>query len=176
MKTAILAGSAECLWDDVFRLREIIQDYDVYCVNHTALYWPGDVKGVISIHAEIFTEWFMKQVRNKGAFTVSCRPGADRLYSPRQESLDSGLLGARYLNDRYDQVILCGIPLDRSRKFYEPYGRESSVWQDNILQAWIDQKDFLKNCVSMSGNTVEILGGLNGVKGEYSESGTQFIG
>lgn len=174
---AVLAGSSECLWDDYERAKEIIGEHDVFCVNHTALYWPGNFKGVISIHAEIFTVWFIAQVRAKGAFTVSCRLGADKYYSPRQESLDSGLLGARYLNDRYDQVVLCGIPLDSGRKFYERYDAKSQLWQDNIFQAWKDQKEFLNNCRSMSGKTMTLLGEvINGVEGFYSEPGTNIVG
>jgi len=164
MQVAIVAGSAECLWDDIARLKEVYKDYAVYCVNDTALYYPGNIRGCISIHAEMFTPWFKGIVHQKGGLTVSSRQGADVSYNPSPEPLDSGLLATRYVNMLgFDLVVLCGIPLDKSRKFYEPYSASSNVWQDNIVEAWKEQAHFLTKVRSMSGKTKELLGGLNGI-------------
>jgi hypothetical protein len=162
MQVAIIAGSAECLWDDISKVKEVHSTYDVYCVNHTALYYPSDIKACISIHGEIFTEEFVKQVRAKGGQLVSSRDGGDIKYDPSPKPLDSGLLAARYVESlgMYDLIILCGIPLDQSRKFYEPYSASSNVWQDNIFKAWEQQGYLLRYTKSMSGKTQELLGGI----------------
>jgi hypothetical protein len=164
-KHLIICGSAECLFDDLCRLNELLRPLkispDVACINYTALYYPYFFQHWISYHPEIF-DTLRKYVK-----------GSPKTWAPyKTEKTDSvvrfegfkGTDGGLYatligLATGHEKIILCGIPLDNSRKFYDPYGAACQFSSDNIQQEWQKHLNDLKDKVrSMSGNTKQMLG------------------
>lgn len=163
MKIVLVCGSAECLFDDLARMKELLDvAYDVACINHTALYYPYFFNYWIGWHPEIFAG--LRKFVKGNPITMSSQKeeGVDSVWNFNGfYASDSSLYAAKIMLElKYDRVILCGSPMDNSRKFYEPYGAEKPQHSaDNIQEAWRQEVAGFKDRVkSMSGNTRHILG------------------
>jgi hypothetical protein len=162
-KKIIICGSGECLFDDLARnhANAFPHTMDVACINHTALYYPYFFEHWISWHSNIFAG-----IREfvKGNPTIHSSKEDTLVHRvwgfPGFECSDSGLFAVKIcLALGYDRIILCGIPMDNSRKFYEAYGTENGHAADNIQDIWKKEIPSFKDCVrSMSGNTRAMLG------------------
>jgi len=159
----LVCGSAECLFDDLARVHSLAFPHTnhIACVNHTALYYPYFVDHWISWHPETFhgNREFVK-----GYPTTHCHvdgKGIHRVWKfPKFECSDSSLFAVKVcLALGYNKIILCGAPLDNSRKFYEPYGAEHGHAADNVQDIWKKEiPGFADRVRSMSGNTMKMLG------------------
>jgi hypothetical protein len=166
MKIAIICGSAECLWADIEEYKKLMSGTgiaaDIACINHTAIHFPKDFDLWISWHTELFEE-LMDQVQ--------CSPTTigpddsitvDRMMTfPGFMASDSSLYAVKCLLEMgYDRIILCGVPLDNTRKFYDaPNAELPQHASSNIQKAWKDEaRCFSDRVRSFSGNTRALLG------------------
>ncbi len=165
MRIAIIAGSAECLWKDVERFKEILEPgtvVDVACINHTALHWPRAFQYWITWHTDLFTD--LKDQMKHTPITIGPDDTADvdMLVSfTGFMATDSSLYAVKVLLDLgFDRVVLCGVPIDNSRKFYDKPEDELPQWDSsNIQHAWLQEsKSFNGKVRSMSGNTRGMFG------------------
>lgn len=166
-RVAVIAGSAECLWNDRDELLKIMAIdrgviVDVACINHTAIHWPNAFKFWISWHTELFAE--LKDRVSCGPITIGPDDTIEVAYMktfPGFMASDSSLYAVKVLLDMdYDRIILCGVPLDNTRKFYDAPGAELPQHaSSNIQKAWkFEAKSFNDRVRSMSGNTMRLLG------------------
>lgn len=168
MKRIIVCGSAECLFDDLARFDILVgnkRTYDVACINHTALYYPYFINYWISWHPEIFQDLIRFVKGAPITYGPAKLPCIDRVKTFEGfQASDSSLYAVKVLLDLgYHEIILCGSPMDNSRKFYSLYGAERPQHEaENLQEAWREEaKGFEDRVRSMSGNTAKIVGEPN---------------
>ena len=150
----LVVGGAACVWND---LRPFYGEYggkfggkyDVIAVNDIAMHLPGPVKHLYSNNTPFLKKW--RDARRDQfcstygfiKFLHSNHKG--HIFWPWPGSGTSAL-GAVYtaLALGYDDIILCGIPLDDSPHYFEPDWRESSFSKqvphkgDGRIKYWAD--------------------------------------
>jgi hypothetical protein len=184
----IIVGSGRCVWDDLeqlhkFRTKEITDD--VMCINDMIMFYPGDITHCVSCDAPMLPKWWAaRRPPYKSQFskvprfhTVNNYQGVKGVETWEfQGAGTSGLLACKVgLELGYDEIILCGVPIDNDGHFWEaPWGktnfqREIADSKGNIRgdgrKYWTRARDtyFEGRVTSMSGNTRKILGAPVGV-------------
>lgn len=137
----------------------------VFAVNDAAAEYKGDLAAFVTLHPEKLPQW-MTQRRAAGL----PEPGevvahieaphvtrvADYRWPGMNASGSSGLFAVKIALERFDRVILCGVPMLASRAHYF----NSAAWDEveAFRDAWNIALPHLKNVRSCSGWTAELLG------------------
>jgi hypothetical protein len=158
----IICGSAGCLWADLEKARNIraLDHAHVGCINETALYYPYFFEYWFSYHSEKFPG--LRPYVKGFPRTVSIKQGeeVDELFNiPGFDCSDSGLMATVIgLKMGYTKIVLCGMPIDNSPKFYSP-SQEHILGATNIQKIWEKEISLFNGRVrSFSGNTLKMLG------------------
>lgn len=192
MKTAIVVGSAPCLHDDLKRALELYPFAYIATVNG-ACAEIEEADAIISGHtnkAEIFTEARRKVFPNGKPFEVFANwarvgeapkreyPSVTRWFSGHcSTGATSAAKAARMMFEiDYDQVILCGCPLDSSGYFEGESQKGRSISHDcrrlgdpkeaqsRAIEGYkrkfhkLAESEFKGKVFSMSGLTRKLLG------------------
>lgn len=159
----IILGCARCVWDDLQAAIVVHgppSSWHLMAVNDAIAYCPYEVTHGYSDHADLLDGWATRSKWSPALHTATqdAPAGIRRWPWPRH---GSSSLGAVYtgLALGYDEIVLCGVPLDGTGHFYDPYwvstpqmAGESRYWENAA-------KKVLGGRVrSMSGRTREILG------------------
>jgi len=187
-KRLVIVGSGRCVWDDLEKLYPITAD--VMCINDMIPFYPGDIHHICSFDGPMLAKWWDAR-----------RPPYKKMFPmiPRWHTADNGMPVGRKaevwefkgggtsgllacvvgLNIGYENIVLCGVPIDNSGHFWEappgiweaPIGRtnfQREVTRRNgTLKARGDNRRFWGNAAdnifegrikSMSGFTKELLG------------------
>lgn len=176
--TAIVVGSGPKMWDDLLGALEICGwSADLMAVNRTALDIPR-LAHMCSLHPDFLGPCrelrrhldYVTPVKHEPV-THSCTPfeGVDRVWTEWGKTGTSSLFGVRVmLALGYERVILAGIPLDDSGRYYDPDVRlfrgeaTPHIWKHHVDRGpWelAAAKEFDGRVTSMSGWTQELLGG-----------------
>jgi hypothetical protein len=180
-KSLAVCGDAACVWDDLERAGcayrhmrgKVYRDgWDFLTINKLVEVFPGNIEHAYSNQPHLLEKWIAaRRVEYAKEFdgprnTHSCNPGA-KWHWPWGGHATSGL-GATIAGVAmgYDQVVLCGIPLDDGHHNGEPhwrkttFTREAASSADGVNRHWLRARDLLfKGKVkSMSGRTREWLG------------------
>ena len=173
MRIAIVAGSARCLWPDLAQAQALAPHAAIIAVNVTAQFLPR-VDHIVSLHKDlpgllrilrVHMDMALKE-HAPATITHSIRMahGIDRVWDLPATGTSS-LLGARVaLGLGYERVILAGVPLDSSGRFFDPPGVSQWDWDgpqgDPTREAWRAAKDteFGGAVFSLSGWTHTLLG------------------
>jgi hypothetical protein len=191
---AIYCGSAPCVFSDLEEAKKLFPNAPIYGANYTASMIPG-IEHVWTQHDDIAQS--IKDDAGKKIFvhTRFCQSmGPDGLWKQKHQrrvydavdyvwpdldwvSGSSGVAGAYWLRHGmgYDQVIICGAPLDEDcLEYADQYAgslkkRERQCAKKQNMQQWLSA---LKrnvgprtaNIYSMSGATRRILGGPDGIR------------
>lgn len=176
---AIVCGSGRCLWDDLLAIKAQIRDAATYCaVKQAGLYLPFRFQHWANAHGERFQ--FMVPLRNEGYYFRGMDGGNRGVYPqklgailhaerqwplvdhvwPTKMTGTSALFAVKVmLALGYDEVILCGVPLDKTGRFY------AAPWDVGIDLNVVNMKEweefvpiFDGRVRSMSGRTRELLG------------------
>lgn len=172
----IIAASAECLWDDYLRAKELVEDEDLMCVNLAAIcFYYRHIDHLVTLHHEGMRRFYAaaqierrarsnRDRRCQKIITHSYKEasgGVDVLWDITNPGGTSGLFAATVaVRLGYDKIILCGMPIDNSRRFYDSPNKvfkysglsQQDPWQ-NAARTRLEGK-----VRSMSGNTRKILG------------------
>lgn len=170
----VILGSARCLWADVQTLGDIQADW--MAVNAAGCFYDRPIQHWASSHPEWFSAWAkIRAPLRIGPNIVGNCPGVTfHSHKPHHDwqirvwpefkpsSGTSSLFAVRVGLELYEQVILCGIPLDGSGSFYHPpwydyYDYHEKKWREPWVKA---APGFNGRVRSMSGFTRELLGGL----------------
>lgn len=173
----LVVAGARCVWNDI---RPFYADYggkfggkfDVICVNDVGMHFPGPVKHLYSNNHIYLPLW---KAARRDQFVSTYGPiqlthsqiqGGDVTWPWPGSGTSS--LSAVYtaLALGYDQIILCGIPLDDSGHYFDMPEKKSSFTRevppkgDGRLKYWADARDrvFTDKVRSMSGRTRDLLG------------------
>jgi hypothetical protein len=164
----IVAGSARCLWRD---LAECPPGLPVIAVNMAGLVLPK-VAHLASAHpvaigliAQLRALTRQKRRRDTTppeVHSIKEAPGVTRVW-PEVEGGSSAFFAVSVaLGLGYGRVILAGVPLDNSERFYDEPGEASTMDFGAIyLDHWVKMlPDLNGRVVSCSGMTKTLLGGL----------------
>jgi hypothetical protein len=167
----IVLGSAACVWDDLYALKDLNAGYIAVSDAGVYLHLAGSftlyrLKHWANLEPEQF-EAFKILINRSQSQAINFHTDKpthhanwiwdfDYSYVRGTSSLFATLVG---LALGYNPVILCGVPLDDSPYFYEPqYVKRSNYIAP--LDDWINLYDvFAGRVKSMSGRTKELLGG-----------------
>lgn len=179
----VVCGSGRCLWDDLKALQAKVDPVSLQymAVKQSGMYLPFRFQHWSGAHGERF-QW-MVPLRREGyyfhGFDAEGRRGVKpqklgaMIHSekswplvthvwPSKMTGTSALFAVRVgLALGYDEIILCGIPLDKTGRFYD------APWDAGVdlnivdMREWEAYSHVLQGRVrSMSGRTRELLGGL----------------
>lgn len=164
----IVAGTAPCLFRD---LAECPRGVPIIGVNYAGLLLTG-VAHIVSYHAtaagliaqlRACAQHSLKDPAPPEVHSTAAAPGVTRVWpEPDGGGGSSGLFGVRVaLGLGYARVILAGMPLDDSGRFYDPPGVRKLDFAAHYLDTWVKAlPDFAGRVVSCSGLTKTLLGGL----------------
>lgn len=175
MSLALILGGASCLHKDFAELKALgIGDKitGVFACNDAGYEWAGELTGWVTLHPEKFNSWIKK--RGANGF-----PPALELFSHRQPKPhiapeltvtdylmpgqaatgSSGLFAAKValIDKGYDNVLLCGIPMDPLPHFYDDKNWNSAK---SFRSRWSSiDIEIRERMRSMSGWSRDFLGG-----------------
>lgn len=174
MKTALIVGCSDSVWDDVTEAQNLTRFDAVYCVKLAGVHWPHQFQTWITLHPE----WMQKYADERASLG---RPGGYEWVAPLKgevgrhaqhepnrrvsyrwpgmnASASSGIYGAKVaLDDGFERVVLAGIPMQAGGKHFTR-GKEWTQC-DAFLVGLKNSIPFLKDKVrSVSGLTKELLG------------------
>lgn len=173
---ALILGGADCLWEDVDRLGELLSrpwPGIVIATNDAGVHWPGRLDHWVTLHPEKFErvcppgdtgEWLARRSArgHPGGFTTWSRR-ADHIVDRLLEGWNGGSSGlfavavAHHLG--VSRAVLCGVPMDERRHFHEAHGGRPWEWADKHWQVWLRHRERIAGWVrSMSGRTREQFG------------------
>lgn len=165
--TALVIGSAKCVWDDLY-VSSLLFDPDItIAVNKIGVVYIGNIDHWVSYHADLLSKWStlrkqagLSPVKNfwSGLATSRHEPRDVKRHANRGGS--SGLLATCIALDELQasKVVLAGIPIDPTMGHFDNVNK---AWRDgkNYQTHWIQKKNYFNDRVrSMSGWTSELLG------------------
>lgn len=182
----IVCGSARCLWDDLSRLPSNAPA-EFCAVKQTGMYLPFKIQHWVGCHGERFQ--FMVPLRKmengenhyylKGYLEDGTRgvhsvkygiqvhaeknwPMVDHVWTAKALTGTSALFATKImLALGYEEVILAGVPLDDSGRFYDAPWNKGCDLNPMSLREWEEFVPVFDGRVkSMSGRTRELLGGI----------------
>lgn len=171
-RTALVLGSAKCLWEDVERALDICEFDGVVAAKGAGEVWPWHLDAWVTLHPEKIRKSIDARSRAgfprcQRVFAHNCDASTRRYitdpvpykFDSQNNSGSSGLFAVKVALEHlgFDRVVLCGMPLDRG------YGRIDG------LDLWHGSNSFLKGFQealpdmagrvrSMSGVTRNLLG------------------
>lgn len=166
---AIVMGGGRSVWDDLQAAGGRSDDVPKVAVNDVGAHWHGRVEHWLTLHPEYFPGWWGYRKRHGygDSFPVMRHathtlPGiVDVVWHLGTFGGTSGL-AAVYLALLlgYEQVTLCGVPLDNLGHYFDPPWVTSDFAGDAMRQEWHWARDriFEGRVKSMSGRTREWLG------------------
>lgn len=171
----LVLGSGQNVFEDIAQAEALLKrediQYDVMACNLSFLAYNGHVLHLVSVHPErllyfyelakllpeqrmahIYTHSFMLCDGIQYAWPIANQEGTSAMFCVKV-----GLLLG------YKKIIVCGVPLAGSRRFYDNPNQEfinnfSCPAIEHAWREWHKTEAFQKNVRSMSGKSAEILG------------------
>lgn len=167
----ILAGG-RCVWDDVMKASQFTEGWEVMLVNDIIMHWPYRFHHAYSNDHHWLHRWISarrpQHQRNDGDFLVhTCTVGTGREIIWPWPGHGTSSLNAVYTGIAlgYDQIVLCGVPLDSSGHYFDPPWVKSNFHnevkdRDGKPRYWENaaRTVFDGKVKSMSGRTRDLLG------------------
>jgi hypothetical protein len=170
----IIIGCSRCVWDDIEKLMPI--ECDVMCINDMISYYPGVITHAYTNNeGRLESYWasrrkFYKKTFGEPLFHTLSRWNTEHISWPLPGIGTSSYNACRAaLAMGYDEIILCGCPMDNSGHFWEaPWGPDTPELNPRKKLDFYSQFisgiglwESLQNggkVTSMSGNTKKYLG------------------
>lgn len=161
----VILGGARCVWEDYEKIRK---KHDVMCVNDVVMHFDKPIRHFYSNDVKMIPKWIAarrpKWTRHGDPLIHCWQPGF--IHWPWPGSGTSSLQAVYTgLALGYDEITLCGIPLDDSGHYFDPpwvesnFTREVPYKGNGTLRYWVDAKEkvFENRVRSMSGRTKALL-------------------
>lgn len=163
---AVLGGATRGA-EELATLRTLCRVDAVFAVNDAAAAYTGaDLEAFVTLHPEKLPQWLALRANvdnlHKPDIVAHCEgPLVTRVVDYRWPGMDtsgsSGLFAVKVALEKYDRVVLCGVPMDVMRAHFF----DSAPWfeVDSFWDAWHVALPYIKDRVrSMSGRTANLLG------------------
>lgn len=129
MRTALVLGCANCLWDDYAAALKLFTPDTIYCVKLAGVHWRGGRFIWVGLHPEFMDDYEAQRAHNglhkdyeivaplKGEVGMHGEKGkitrrVSYRYPDMNASSSSGGYGAKVaLDDGHDRVVLAGVPM-----------------------------------------------------------------
>jgi len=182
----IITGSAECLWEDYLKAIELTENEDLICVNLSAIcFYHRHINHLVSLHHKKVKNFYQAamiqrtereeyparyksrphQLKFKKIITHSTHANSsiDLVWDIPNPGGTSGLFATHIaIKLGYDKIILCGIPVNNSRRFYDSPNKSFKYESISVQEPWRvacrSTNNFDGKVKSMSGKTKELLG------------------
>jgi len=170
----IITGSSECLWNDYLKAIELTAKEDLMCINlSTICFHFRDIEHIITLHHNKMKNFYAAAMiqrtdrethprKKKKILThsISANSRVDLVWDIGNPGGTSGLFATQIaLRLGYEKIILCGIPIDNSRRFYDSPNHHFKYEGISQQEPWqIANRKFDNRVRSMSGKTAELLG------------------
>ena len=170
----VVVCGGRCVFDDLLSINVSGPNpngFDIMTVNDITMHYDGAIKHVYSNDAKWLPRWINARreliSRQYGGikYVHTCHQGAR--YNWPWPGHGTSALGAVYtcLAMGYDQIVLCGAPLDNSGHYFDPPWKQTNFVKEietknGELRYWAKAKetDFNDKVRSQSGRTRELLG------------------
>lgn len=174
----IIAGGGRCVWDDLSQIDQS-KEWDVMCINDILMHFPSQVTHAYSNDDRWLKRWLSARrprytQNHKKPVLHTCQKGEGMVVWPIPGHGSSGL-NAIYVGLAlgYEEIVLCGIPLDDSGHYFDPpwiktnFVREIGI-RNGEIKYWANAKEhiFQDKVRSISGRTRELLGGPDNNPGD----------
>jgi hypothetical protein len=171
------------LWSDYLKAIDLTEKEDLMCVNLSVIcFHHRDMQHIVSLHhnkvknfyaaamiQRTEREEYPRQRRKayinkkfKKILTHSIQPNSkvDLVWDIGNPGGTSGLFATQIaLKLGYEKIILCGIPINNSRRFYDSPNHHFKYEGISQQEPWqIASRKFDDRVRSMSGKTAELLG------------------
>lgn len=168
----LIVGSGWNIFEDLlnagFQKNEYLQrGFDVMGINRAVQDLPCYVKHGYSNHARNLRIWYQgrdethqKKDKHKPKTTLhSNRDGVDVCW--RWPGWGTSSLGAvlTAISLGYDEIVICGVPMDNGGHYYDPPWYETNFGNDNNERSWrqASERVFKGKVSVMSGRLKEII-------------------
>ena len=162
----IILGGSRNVWSDYKKIRK--KSARVMAINYVALHCPDPIHYIVSMHSEALgsiRDLREKAERNRGhvmgkapiqTHGIEKHPGVDFVHETIHGG-SSGLFAALLaVKLGYENIVLCGIPLDNEGNFYDPPW-VNDRFSNKKFRGW-KTSDLHGKITSMSGWTREYFG------------------
>ncbi len=172
-RTLLILGSGLNVWSEFDAIKRKEPNADVMCINFSfvGLEWlmrtnQVQVQHWVSLHAEHFAlrDIYFKDHGIKTHGKVKFRDYVDYVWFVNREG-SGGLFALKIaLLLGYSKIILVGMPMDNTRRFYDHPAAECQFQDPALVLAWKDFPGYIgeenaKKISGMSGMPREIFGG-----------------
>lgn len=178
MRTALVLGSAACLWADVEAALELGEFAGAVATNDAGVFWPGRLDAWVSLHAHLFRKWVrQREVRglpdHHRLFGHDGAPSSNSRLSPaitdfvpsafegQATNGTSGLFALKValLDLGFDRAVCCGMPMLDSAAHLLDTSRPWVGEQHGHHAGWAEALPHIADRArSMSGWTAGLLG------------------
>ena len=172
----IIIGCSRNVWEEVEKLMPM--NCDVMCINDMISYYPYPMTHAYTNNERrLDTYWasrrfhYKQKQKGKPLMHTLSKWGEDYIGWPFHGNGTSAFNACKAaVLMGYDDIVLCGLPMDGSGHFWEapwmrsPKGRraDEQYWNDISLWSEARKKIFKGKITSMSGNTRDLLGSPDG--------------
>jgi hypothetical protein len=115
----LIVGSGRCVWDDLEKIGfpDNPPNSIVMAVNDMIVHYPYRVDHAYSLNRSMLDKWIAARRYNTGPI-IKHSPKTNK----RRSGVKSSGINAVYcgLDLGYEQIIVCGVPLDNSGHYFEP--------------------------------------------------------
>lgn len=164
---ALVLGGADCLWDDVEAVEQLIGKPwpgPVVACNEAGAHWPRRLHHWATFHPENFAQWetLRRQLGHPPGYVRwsnrNVPEQADRLVQDWGGG-SSGLIAVNVAMDMGWRSVLCGVPLEERPHFHDRDDGRPWKYANVHIKRWERNQQKLQGKVkSMSGATRQLLG------------------
>ena len=167
----VILGSAENVWTDLEsferEFKPVSSRVDTMALNYVVCHYPGSIDHVATLHPRKLHHWLSLRGGDRDGVVLTHAHKRRRdvacVWNLLSETIcgTSALFAAKVaLALGYQRVVLCGVPLDSRRCFYDPPGARYDYTRDEIPAYWSKFASEISNdrVKSMSGLSAATLG------------------
>lgn len=170
LKKILIIGTAQCVWDDLLKVRDVLEVPAIMVVKDIGAYLPFSVQHWVTLHPKnlpglMQLRAFHKHGNGERLTTHSnkAHPGIDVAWDIPNTGGGSGMYAIKVaLRLGYEDITLAGIPMDGTPHFYDPPWRGADCDDRHNRDPWrmeVDRDpDTWKRIKSLSGWTHTLLG------------------
>lgn len=138
----IILGGGRCVWDDWQKLKAAGYEAQLMAVNDIGQ-WVGPLSHWVSLHPKEFVHWIAlktlhaKHTHDCLTHTNESAPGIRVSWQVYPYGEYSGLFAIQVgLLLGYEQIAVCGVPMDGSGHFFGPPGESGEHDDKNAKKSW----------------------------------------